>query len=132
MMSAALADLLIFAAISILGWRLISLLARAFHRRPKFSLINYLLFIAGPVIAVGFAWYRIGAPVLYIFGLSMGIGMYFEFKIDQTWAYLMGQRLWKYYRLNISSNTSWLVLPIWGCGGVLFMLISRLFLNSGS
>ena len=128
-MSPKLVDLLVFVLIALAGWQLVAFIGRNSKRKHRLDPLSYLFFMAGPILATIYAYSRVGRSVIYMFLLASVIGLYFEYSIDKSWMQLFGRRLWRYYRADIQADTSWLVVPLWGAGGVLFLLLARLFIS---
>ncbi|MEK7095708.1 MAG: hypothetical protein AAB896_00225 [Patescibacteria group bacterium] len=121
-------SLAMFVLTILFGYVIEKKIARAIYDDHKFRLSRYFLVLFFPLTATAAAIYQIGIKVLYVFIVSASIGCFMEYKLNSAYSAVVGRRLWKYYKYNIDSNTSPLCIPLWGMGGVLFLLIARTFL----
>lgn len=128
-MDSKITDLAVFIVIALAGWQAVAFVGRNSKRKRRLNVLNYLFFMLGPIAATVYAYARVGHSVIFMFLLAAAIGVYFEYSIDKSWMLLFGRRLWRYYRADIQADTSWLVIPLWGAGGVLFLLLARLFIS---
>lgn len=117
--------LTVFIVILFSGWVIEAFWFENSHKKRRFNLRNYCLFLVGPLSAVIFSIYELGKPAVVMFLISIGIGAAAEYLTDRSYAAIFGANLWRYYRYNIKGSTSWLVLPIWGAAGTAFMLLGR-------
>ncbi len=127
---------ILFAALTIEFW-LEAVIAKLYYRsqqswfwlfkRHHFSWWRYFIFFGIPFITIlGFVlrYDHSLFKVLIVFSI---IGTGLEWLVGYAYHNVMGSRLWTYHRYDITSYTSWLAMPIWGFGGVLFWAISRVF-----
>ncbi len=60
--------------------------------------------------------------IIYYFAFAYS-GLFLELLADYFWFLVFGARLYRYYKNNILSMTSWYTLPYWGWGGIFFYMI---------
>ncbi len=133
MLSQPQADLALFLAIVILGVFAVAVATKQPRRSHKkgskqFNFKRYILHMLFPMLAVVLAYQNIGTPVVYVFIAGAVAGLVLEYLVGASFSFIEGARLWRYYHYDISGNTSWLVLPIWGMAGVMCLLIARMFI----
>ena len=97
--------------------------------RRSFSWWHYLFFISFPMTVSLLVLISFGWPLISVFVFSAVLGTLCEWLLGFYYERIIGQKLWRYKRLNISGYTSWLVVPVWGCAGLLFVVIGKLLLR---
>lgn len=90
----------------------------------KFS--RYLFYLLFPTLAIIFSFIYTSSTVIYIFLIFSLVGTALEWLAGFAYHMVVGQRLWTYHRFSIGGYTSFLSLPLWGLGGILFWLLQKL------
>ena len=91
----------------------------------SFRLPNYLLILALPTLAVLILAVLVDIRVVWVYVASALLGTAGEYSFGRMYHVMMGVRLWKYWKYSIGGYTSWLVMPLWGCAGVLFYVLGQ-------
>jgi uncharacterized membrane protein len=113
----------IFGTVSLLGMYAASRYGR---KTKKFKWSEYWLLLAAPLLCCASLLYWFGIKILYLFLVSMIIGIFLEYILGYGYHMTLNKRLWTYSRYSLNGYTSWLVLPMWGIAGVAFWLIIRM------
>jgi len=128
-------DFIIFFLILSLGVLLIAFISQYKFfltlKNPKkfpFSFIRYSLLMLFPIIAVIITYKKYGFPIIKVFIAFSIIGLVLEWLIGFSYQMIVGERLWTYHKYQtIGKYSSFLTIPIWGMAGVLFWLLSQIF-----
>lgn len=125
---------LIFLSLLVGGFFLEALVGQFHHfiykkpyKKYHYSFARYIFFLLFPITAFIFVLAQIGLEVLTVFLSFSLIGTFLEWLSGFSYHMSVGQRLWTYHRYSIGSYTSFLSIPLWGLGGVLFWLLVSVF-----
>jgi hypothetical protein len=114
--------LMIFLGATLLGFYLAYLYGR---KTIIFKWSEYMAIIITPLLCTLFLVYLYGLVIITLFFLSSILGFALEYFIGLTYHKTLNRRLWIYQRYSVGGYTSYLTLPIWGCAGILFWLLSK-------
>lgn len=78
-----------------------------------------------PLVALFVLVFFKGISILEVFLLFAFCGPILEWLIGYAYHAFIGQNLWTYHRYAITGYTSFLTLPFWGIGGVLFYMLAQ-------
>ena len=93
-----------------------------------YSFGRYLYYLITPTTATLYAIFSTGEPeLLFIFFVFSLLGTILEWLAGFAYHMIVGQRLWTYHRHSLGGYTSFLSVPLWGVGGVLFWLLVQIF-----
>jgi uncharacterized membrane protein len=95
------------------------------HRATKFYWTRYWAMMTVPLLAVLMMIIWVGVNVLYLFVVSMFVGLAFEYVFGRAFHTALKTRLWTYKRYGIDGYTSWLAAPMWGTAGIVFWMLSK-------
>ena len=98
-------------------------------KRKHFSWDRYLIFATFPLAMSALIIYGLGAPYSIVFAVSAIIGTFCEWLLGHYYFRIVGEKLWKYKRLNITEYVSLLTLPIWGFAGLLFAFLGQIIIR---
>ena len=110
---------------------ILELIYQAFRRAKQkhFSWDRYLIFASFPLAMSALMMYGLGASYIIIFAVSAIIGTFCEWLFGHYYFRIVGEKLWKYKRLNITEYVSLLTLPVWGFAGILFALLGQIIIR---
>lgn len=119
----------------IVGGFLLEAVASQFHflltgkgyKKYHYSAGRYLFFLLFPATALVFVVMNLGWEIVNVFAAFSVIGTFLEWLSGFSYHMSVGQRLWSYHRYGIGAYTSFLSVPLWGLGGVLFWLLVEMF-----
>ena len=98
-------------------------------KKYKFSYIRYLMLLIFPLFATYYIYQIHGIKIIYIFISFSMLGIFFEWLVGFSYQMTLGEKLWEYHRLPlIGKYTSLLGIPLWGLAGVMFWLLSMIFI----
>ena len=95
-------------------------------KRKRFSWDRYLIFAAFPLAMSALLIYGLGVSYVIVFVASAVIGTICEWLLGHYYFRIVGEKLWKYKRLNITEYVSLLTLPVWGFAGLLFAFLGQI------
>ena len=98
------------------------------RRTKKFLWREYAAIVILPCLAVVWAWYRIGPPVVSIYLLTCIGGFALEYALGRAYHVTLGTRLWVYRRYSFGGYTSLMVVPYWGLVGVCSLVLFQFYL----
>lgn len=113
----------IFIVICFVGFYLAYLYGR---KTKKFRWSEYIAIIILPVLCVAYLSIFVDVRILNLFLISSFVGFFFEYIFGLTYEKTLNRKLWVYQRLSVGGYTSLLSIPLWGIGGVIFWLISKM------
>lgn len=93
----------------------------------KFSFKKYLFVISFPMFASATAFFLTENILIYVFATFAIVGAFIEWLVGWVFYRVTGEPFWTYHFYPLGRFTSYLSVPIWGFGGVLFWLLARLF-----
>jgi len=97
------------------------------YKEHHFTFGKYIFFLLFPFLALSVIFYLSGQSALNVFLVFCLLGTILEWCIGYSFNQVVGQRLWTYHRYAIGGYTSYLSIPIWGMGGVMFWLLAKVF-----
>ncbi len=124
-----LPTLILFVTLLIGGAMIESIFSR-FYRRGKakhpshFYLSRYLYLMSMPLLAMIVLYLLSGMTPIRIFIIFALLGPVLEWLIGFAYESVVGQKLWTYHRFAISGYTSFLTMPIWGLGAIIFYYLA--------
>lgn len=128
-------DFIVFMSIVIFGVLLVSIIFQPQIFKTKkinkhqFSYYRYLLLILFPLLAVLYIYQIHGIKVVYIYLSFALFGTILEWLVGFSYQMTVGEKLWEYFKLPlIGGYTSFLGIPLWGMAGVMFWLLTRIFI----
>lgn len=93
-----------------------------------YSFGRYFYYLIIPFSAVAFALIATSdINLLLVFFTFSLLGTALEWLAGFAYQMIVGQKLWTYHRHSIGGYTSFLSVPLWGIGGVLFWLLVQIF-----
>jgi hypothetical protein len=113
----------IFTILSLIGFYFAYLYGR---KTTKFKWSEYFAMIIVPIIFVIYLIIFVDVKIFYLFVFSALTGFVAEGIIGFAYHKILNKKLWTYNRLSIKGYTSFLSIPLWGIGGVLFWLLSKI------
>lgn len=98
------------------------------NNHKNFSIISFIL---APIISLLLIANHYGEKIIYIFLNFAIIGTFCEFIFGYIYHLIFKKKLWEYKSLKIGKGgyTSYLAVPFWGIGGLIFWGISLLFFS---
>lgn len=102
-------------------------LTKRHFKSHNFTWSKYIFLLISPIVAMIFVATRTKMPVITIFFVFSIVGTLLEYLIGFSYHQIIGTRLWTYHSYSIGKYTSWLSVPIWGFGGVLFWILAKVF-----
>ena len=113
----------IFVAVSSIGFFLAYLYGR---KTEEFRWSEYIAIITVPILFIVYlvAYYEFA--ILKLFMASAFLGFTAEGIIGFVYEKVLNKKLWTYNRFGVKGYTSYLSIPLWGIGGVVFWFISKL------
>ncbi|MEI6420484.1 MAG: hypothetical protein WCO30_02505 [bacterium] len=114
--------LLVFCFLSLFGFYFAYLYGK---KTRKFRWSEYFAMLSVPLLSLLGLVYFFGIKIVWLFILSAVAGFIFEYGVGFFYHKTLNKRLWVYNVSKLNGYTSWLTLPMWGIGGVLFYLVSK-------
>ncbi|MFA5925675.1 MAG: hypothetical protein WC831_01970 [Parcubacteria group bacterium] len=114
--------LAVFLGVTFFGFYLAYLYGR---KTVKFHWSEYIGILITPTLFTIFLAYLYGEKVIELYFISSIFGFWLEYIIGFSYHKTLNKRLWIYQRYSIEGYTSYLTLPIWGYGGILFWLLGK-------
>lgn len=99
------------------------------HRTRKFSWSGYIAIIIWPVLVTFILAYYIGIKILILFCVTAILGFILEYIVGMTYHKTLNKRLWTYDKFSLNGYTSWLSIPVWGIGGIIFYFIVQIVMK---
>jgi hypothetical protein len=97
------------------------------YKEHHYAFGKYVFFLSFPLLALLVIFYLTGQTTINVFLIFSFFGTILEWCIGYAYYQVVGQRLWTYHRYSIGSFTSFLSIPVWGLGGVMFWLLAKVF-----
>lgn len=113
----------LFIVFSLIGFYLAHLYGK---KTTNFRWSEYIAIIIAPIAFIIFLTFYYDFAILKMFIASAVIGFLAEGFIGFVYDKILNKRLWTYNRFSIKGYTSFLSIPLWGVGGVVFWFISKL------
>lgn len=130
---ASFSDIVLFLLIFIGGLILELIFSKAYrrvfgtnHKTYNIVLSRYAFFLSFPIVAVLITIIQFGNSALVSFVVFAVLGTFLEWFMGFGYHRIVGGYLWTYHHYPIGKYTSVLSIPIWGMGGVLAFLLTRL------
>ncbi|MBI3558975.1 hypothetical protein HY085_01135 [Candidatus Gottesmanbacteria bacterium] len=98
------------------------------HKTHYFPVSKFLYFLIFPLISILFVASQLQIPIILGFLIFSIVGTTAEYFLGYSFYQIVGRKLWTYHTYPIGGYTSWLSVPLWGVGGIIFWLISRLII----
>ena len=112
-----------FITICFLGFYLAYLYGK---KTNNFRWSEYIAIIITPIAFIIFLTFYYDFAILKMFVVSAVVGFLAEGFIGFVYDKVLNKRLWTYNRFSIKGYTSFLSIPLWGVGGVVFWFIGKL------
>jgi len=112
----------VFLIVTLVGFYLAYLYG---HKTRKFRWSEYIAIFIWPFLFVIYLAYSYDYKILTMFLVSCFVGTILEFLLGLAYHKTLNKRLWTYDRLGIGGYTSWLSVPMWGIGGVVFWFLGK-------
>lgn len=126
---------ILFFLLIIIGIALESISIKLYSRFTKkknesntFLWSKYLFLLLFPLLTVLIITYLTSLNVLKVFFIFSIAGPILEWLIGFSYYTVVGHRLWSYHKYDITYYTSWLTIPLWGLGGVIFYFLAKIII----
>lgn len=104
-------------------------LTKKHYKEHHFTFGKYLFLLLGPLMGTGLLISQGNLVLINVFLTFSIVGTFIEYAIGFFYHGIIGQRLWTYHRYPIGNRyTSFLSIPFWGLGGILFWLLAKVFI----
>lgn len=102
-------------------------LAYLYGKKTKnFKWSEYLLIIIWPTLCVLYMAYLYGLGIIVLYLASCWVGFVLEYLLGLIYHKVLNKKLWTYNRYSVNGYTSFLSIPFWGVGGVVFYFLAKL------
>ena len=92
----------------------------------KFNWTEYALLALPTLVVTVMLANHVDIRVLDLYVRSALVGFSLEYLLGLAYHQTLNERMWTYTHFDVHGYTSFLTLPFWGLGGVIFWMLSKI------